>query len=75
MNSKIFLKILNNCESVVRTLLMVIAVCLALEVWIIKETNYKIYMYYTVQLHSTFYQKYQSSVSPKISREEDLTEK
>ena len=44
---------------------------------IIKQTNFKMYMHYTVQLYCTLYHKDQSSVSKKTAKEEvgfgDLT--
>merc|ERR1711954_530510 len=39
---------------------------------LIKQTNYKVYMQYTVQLHCTLYHKDKCSVSQKAAREEDL---
>ena len=34
-----------------------------------KQTNYKMYLHYTVHFHSTFYHKDQSSVSKKRTSE------
>ena len=47
----------------------------ALTIYIIKETNCKMYMQYTVQLHYRVYPKELRSVDKKAAQEEDLREK
>ena len=42
---------------------------------IIKQTNYKMYMQYTVPLYCTLCHKVMSSVSKKAAKKEDLKEK
>ena len=47
----------------------------ALTIYIIKETNCKMYMQYTVKLHFRVYPKELRSVDKKAAQEEDLREK
>ena len=47
----------------------------ALEISLLKQTNCKMYLHYTVHLYCTLYHNDQRSVSKKVACEEDLREK